>query len=106
MPTSPSISLSKSTTASAGGAGSVTFQNTLAGHTWHVRLLSATSNGWTVNVLRNGVQVIDSTANDTRPTVTSDSRYDLAQMETVVVTWAGATAGAALVATLTYDDQW
>ena len=106
MPVLRSVSLSASTTANGSGAGSATFQNTLAGHVWHVRLVTVTSLGYTVTVSRNGVQTIDSTSGDPRPTATSDSQYDLEQMEKVTVSWAGAPAGHALTATITYDDQW
>lgn len=106
MPAVPSQSISATVKASAGGVGSVQFQNTLVGHVWTVRLLTATSAGLTVTVSRNGVQVIDSTTQDPRPQVTSDSVYDLAQFEKIVVRWTGAASGQSLTATLTYDESW
>lgn len=94
--------LTASTTASAAGAGSVKFQPTVLGTSWTVQLVTATAGvGVTIKVLRNGVTVIDSTFNDPRPEVTSDSTYELHQGEYITVTWTGAAAGAALTAALT-----
>lgn len=100
MPTA-GLSQSLSTTASAGGAGSVTFRPSAPGEVWTVELLTATSLSATITVTRNQTQVIDTTTADPRPAVTSDSVYTLGQGETLVVTWAGAPPGVQLVATLT-----
>lgn len=92
----------------AAGSASVSFTPEL-GQTWHVELVTVTSLSYKVTVARDDGQVIDSTSGDPRPTVTSDSAYELRPGETLVITWATSPSAAlanGTIVTATVTGHW
>ena len=78
----------------AAGVASVSFGPQLAREQWNINTITVTSLGMTVSVSQYG-QVVDSTANDPRPTVTDNTPFLLMSGNRLTVNWVVGTSGVA-----------
>lgn len=83
----------------AGGVASVTMGPQFAREQWDVDTITVTSLNATITVTQFG-RVVDSTASDPRPTVTTDTQYNLVAGNTVTIQWTGLANGTAVQATV------
>lgn len=71
---------------------------------WAIASTTVTGLNATVTISYFG-RVVDSTANDPRPTITSDTAYDVGPGTQIVVTWTGLPNGTPVQATVTGTRQ-
>lgn len=83
----------------AGGVAQVIMGPQFAREQWDVETITVTSLNAVITITQFG-RVIDSTANDPRPTVTTDTAYHLGAGTSVTILWTGLANGTAVQATV------
>lgn len=84
----------------ASGTAVVRIGPQIAREQWNITTTTVTGLGMTVTVAYRGQTVVDSTANDPRPTVTDNTPFLLMNGNQLEITWSGGTPGTSVTVTV------